>query len=455
MRKIGVVSLGLFLLFVLGACANPTSETPSEALIESQAVTFVSLGAVNAEVAPSHFALTLERMLAPKITLDKNNYPIVAWSSYSDETGIKQIRVSRWNGSSWVHLGENVVNAFTSIGVPFDGVVDVELIVDATNNPVLAFSIFGFGGTMRTEINTFVRRWNGQQWVTLGNLPRSTSYDPEKPGIIKDIGRTIGLAVDGQNRLIIATSESRFSYPEQFAPFEPIDSKVVVRYWNGTQWLKLVKDFKVVPFSYSPRTSFTIDPRGLPIITFEKGNLNAYNDLYVARWNGSDWTQLGSFLDFKQENSIYDSTLALDKSGTPFVAWIELFFDANGNKVDDNLYVKWWDGSKWVLAAGKNADTAGVEVRNPSLAINSNGRPIVAYDEFLNGNRNIYVKYLTGGNTWSYLGAQLDVSLPFQAAKPAIRVDSNGETLIVWGEFPKNVPDTGNLKFYVKKTKNN
>ena len=65
-------------------------------------------------------------------------------------------------------------------------------------------------------------------------------------------------------------------------------------------------------------------------------------NIYVKRWNGNSWLQLGTHLDVNL--SLNATTPAsLDSLGNPVVSWQEMMATFH------NIYVKRWNGgSTWV-----------------------------------------------------------------------------------------------------------
>ena len=78
-------------------------------------------------------------------------------------------------------------------------------------------------------------------------------------------------------------------------------------------------------------------------------------NIYVKRWNGTSWVQMGGILDVDPNEYAFDSSLALDSSGNPVVSWDECitYNSSFGRCESANVYVKRWDGSNWVQLGGE------------------------------------------------------------------------------------------------------
>lgn len=103
--------------------------------------------------------------------------------------------------------------------------------------------------------------------------------------------------------------------------------------------------------------------------------------LYVKRWTGAAWEQLGGALELGT-NGTGEPSLALDAAGRPWVAWDE---QAEASSPSRNVYVKRWDGAAWQLVGGAALDTEQTrDASQPCLVVHA-GRPVVAWVEELGG----------------------------------------------------------------------
>ena len=70
------------------------------------------------------------------------------------------------------------------------------------------------------------------------------------------------------------------------------------------------------------RRSLAVDASGNPAVAWIEKVGGKYN-IYVKKWDGITWNQLGSSLNISPVQSAYAPSLALDSSGIPTVAWSE------------------------------------------------------------------------------------------------------------------------------------
>ncbi len=143
---------------------------------------------------------------------------------------------------------------------------------------------------------------------------------------------------------------------------------------------------------------------------------------------GSTWIQLGSELNISSSQDAESPRLALDASGNPVVAWRENVPGQFGN-----IYVKRWDGANWVPLGNELDVNEPLPAGSPSLALDTSGRPVVAWSENDGTSFNIYVKRWDG-TSWLLQGSGLDTLLSQQAQYPKVAMDSLGYPVMVWEE---------------------
>jgi hypothetical protein len=175
---------------------------------------------------------------------------------------------------------------------------------------------------------------------------------------------------------------------------------------------------------------------GIPVMAYSSYDGTSTN-IYVKRWNGSSWVQLGSFLDANTNLNVYDPSLALDSSGNPVVSWSE------SDGTTDNIYVKHWNGTSWTQLGTTLDVNTNQYARNPSLALDSSGNPVVSWQEWDGTSYNIYVKRWDG-TIWVQLGTVSDAKSGY---RPSLALDGSGNPVVSWVEDGGNISDN----IYVKR----
>ena len=111
-----------------------------------------------------------------------------------------------------------------------------------------------------------------------------------------------------------------------------------------------------------------------------------FGNIYVKRWDGVNWVPLGNELDVTEPLPAGSPSLALDTSGRPVVAWSE------NDGTSFNIYVKRWDGTSWLLQ-GSGLDTLlSQQAQYPKVAMDSLGYPVMVWEEQVGSAKRIYVK---------------------------------------------------------------
>ena len=143
--------------------------------------------------------------------------------------------------------------------------------------------------------------------------------------------------------------------------------------------------------------SMVLDGRDRPIIAWQD-SLGGPFQIFLRTWSGSRWEELGGSASGSgishAKGAAIAASVALDSSGQPIVAWQQ----ESGE--DSVIYVSRWDGRQWVGLGGSmtgegiSAGLAGPML--PSLAVDRGGSAIVAFQSGPASHQRIYVRRWTG-----------------------------------------------------------
>jgi len=220
--------------------------------------------------------------------------------------------------------------------------------------------------------------------------------------------------------------------------------QIYLRRWNGSSWVELGGSATGSGISGTTGTasapSIALDPSGNPVVAWFDNSSGNY-EIYVRRWNGTSWIELaGSGTAGGISANAGDSSypcLTLDANGNPVVAWND---DTPSTGLAE-IYLKRWNGSAWVELGG-SATSGGISANsgnsaNAVVALASNGDPVVAWSDPSSGNEEIYLKRWDGSN-WIELGASASsggISNNAGASKyPSIVIDAGGNPAVAWGD---------------------
>jgi len=181
-------------------------------------------------------------------------------------------------------------------------------------------------------------------------------------------------------------------------------SAIYIKQWDGSTWIE------VGPGSASGdgigaggSPSLAVDQNGDPIVAW-----GANHEIYVKKWNGVEWVELdGSASGGGVSNSSGSSQLpsiAVDSQGYPVVAW------KDATDGDWEIYIKRWDGTNWAEIGTGSASSGGISDNSDisegaSLALDGNDYPVVAWHDGPWGDRNIYIKRWDG-SSWVEIGTE-------------------------------------------------
>ncbi len=210
---------------------------------------------------------------------------------------------------------------------------------------------------------------------------------------------SVAVALDGT--LYVAWQDSSSGYDE-----------IYVLHWDGATWQEVgagsASGDGISGTGAAANPSIAVAPDGVPYVAWKDIPLG--NEIYVRRWNGSVWEEVGS--GSASGNGISDTGFAYGPSldiapdGTPYVAWYD------GSDVDWEIYVRYWDGSAWEevgfgsASGGGISDNAG-DSSYPALAVDPTDpepHPYIAWMDDSSGNNEIYVKHWDG-NSWEEIGS--------------------------------------------------
>jgi hypothetical protein len=128
--------------------------------------------------------------------------------------------------------------------------------------------------------------------------------------------------------------------------------------------------------------------------------------------------------------------IAVAPDGVLYAAWAD--------QGSGRIFVKAWDGSRWVNIAGSGLSCGGVGAESPAVGVNSNGLPIVVWAEDL-GNLEICAKHFDGQN-WQAVGGGIVSNSRKDSRDASIAVSADGTLFVAWRDN-----SSGNYEIYVKR----
>ncbi|ATB41161.1 hypothetical protein CYFUS_006625 [Cystobacter fuscus] len=188
-------------------------------------------------------------------------------------------------------------------------------------------------------------------------------------------------------------------------------------------------------------STMVLDREGNPIVAWsEERTPGKRSSIFVYRWDGRAFVPMGEPLNGTPLGSAFKASMALGSDGNPIIAWEE------SDGFNENIYVKRWIGSSWQtvgtgpLSAENDTRSSRVPTpaHNPSLAVKGN-QIYVAWDERDTANvSNIYVWMSVSGGGFLGVGPNMGrvhaVPRETSSSKPSLVIDSYDQPIVAFQE---------------------
>lgn len=201
--------------------------------------------------------------------------------------------------------------------------------------------------------------------------------------------------------------------------------QIYVRRWNGVEWQQLGGSLNRDPARHATAPALVVEG-AIPYVAWQEERA-AGSQLFVARWDGAAWTSVGGALNTEALASAIEPSLTL-VNGHPLVAWRERTTTAA------RVQVARWTGAAWdaegpSLPLGAPAPPA--EDGTPWLS-SVFGTPYLAMRELAAGAPQLVVKHRSGAG-WAQNGGSLNLSGD-RSASPSSLVFLGSTPWAAWSE---------------------
>ena len=340
------------------------------------------------------------------LTTDAGGEPVLAWvevaagGKNAQETyGL--LHAARWDGKRWERLG-GVLNEN-----PLHNAWQLSAVHGPDGYPWLGWA--EDAGTAHVD-SYLLSRWDGRRWSGPGGYAVRRN--------LSDAGKSRAFTVTKGNLPYLTWTN--IYYPGAFAQV------VQPFYWQAQQrvWKQ-----NTPPLNHTIRHAAFFPaaargPHGTLYTAWLEGDV-AHSDVFVSQLGqGERWTRLGGALNVRPHTYTFSPQLAAGAWGV-LAAWQE---DQGGI---DNLFVKRWDGARWLsLGASLNADVRRMAAR-PNLALDAAGYPLLAWVEGEDGSRRVYARRWNG-HGWRVLGGGALNPAGQDVRSASVTVDRQGRAVVAW-----------------------
>ncbi len=235
------------------------------------------------------------------------------------------------------------------------------------------------------------------------------------------IGLSSGILDSAGNALVVPSTPWNFELPQWYALGGPL---------NAVGGNTLLKD-----------TAMVLDSQNNPVVAWsEELTEGGRASIFVHRWDGNAFTPIGGALNGTPNGSAYKPALALDGSGNPVVAWQESDGFNENIYVQRWTGTSWQSVGGGVLSAENDTRSSPVPTpaRNPTLAVRGDEIYVAWEEQSADGPSAIYVRKSVGDG--AFIGAGHGgglvnaVSKQTSGSKPSLVVDSNGQPIVAFQE---------------------
>ena len=313
-----------------------------------------------------------------------------------------EVRVYQKNNDSWLQLGSDLNGSEDNdeFGHSLDLNEDGTILAVGSKNATHKTAVYKYAsGSWNLYGNTIENNVSFQNYITTAPMASGTS-GTQLGSLLENVGsRVVSLNGDGT---IAATGD----------PYENNQSGVIrVFQYNGSDWTQLGSDING-PTNYD-RLGYTISLSSDGTIvaggaywgdgSSSDQNVN-HGEVRVYQYNGSDWTQLGSFIEGDVAGDNLGYSVSLSGDGTTVASGS---LEHNNDK--GQVKVHRYNGSSWIQL-GSDFDGESSGYFGNAVSLNSDGTIVAigAYRDDTGGyNTGIVRVYQYNGSSWTQLGGDI------------------------------------------------
>ncbi|MHC1726203.1 MAG: hypothetical protein AB9866_09385 [Syntrophobacteraceae bacterium] len=315
------------------------------------------------------------------------NGNLYAGGWFTSANGVPANNIAKWNGSTWSALGSGIeMSGYGSAAV-------YALALDASGN-LYAGGIFASAGGVAANN---IAKWNGNEWSALGSGMNDAVWT------------------------LILDAHGNLHAGGRFTTASGVAANYIAK-WNGSAWSALGSGMGVNENEFFGVYALAVDATGNIYAGGRFTTAGGSPARYVAKWNGSAWSALGSGIG-SDLNVPAVFTLALDSWGNLYAGG---HFSVAGDVPASNI--AFWNGNNWsALGPGTSSIVC-------ALTTDKKGN-LYAGGVFAEAGGVITNNVARwNGNAWFNLGSGVHRPLDSLCSVDALAIDRSG-TLYAGGRF--------------------
>jgi hypothetical protein len=238
------------------------------------------------------------------------------------------------------------------------------------------------------------------------------------------------------------------------------NDEIYVRRWNGSSWEEVGTGSAVGggisnDTGVSTTPSLAVSAAGVPYVAWTNLDLSGDDEIYVRRWNGGSWEEVGAgsatgggISNNGNDSSVPSWAIALD--GTVYVAWQD-----RSSPIIEEIYIRRWNGSSWEEVGPGSASGGGISQTNfgysfgASLEVALDGIPYVAWQDNSSSQWEIYIRRWNG-SSWEEVGPASAggggiSNNSGDSERPTITVAPGGVVYVAWQDT-----SNGGYEIYIR-----
>lgn len=276
------------------------------------------------------------------VAVDGNNTPYIA---YSDNSQSNKLTVEKYNGSSWVTVG--------NAGVSSGSATHISMAIYGSNIYV------GFRDAANNGKAT-VMKYDGSTWSNLGGA-----------GLSNGGAYYISVAVNNSGDVYVAYHDQSTS------------GSATVQKFNGSSWSAV--GGTGVSSGQADHVNLAIDNNGHLYLAYRDNNYSWR--ARAMKYNGSSWSLIGTAVS---SGGVSEVAMAVDGNSKPYVLYKDW---ANSNKATVSVY----SSNSWSVVGSAGFSSNGIG--SPDIAIDGNNTPYVVYRDDANNQKATVMSF--DGSSWS------------------------------------------------------